>query len=119
MYGLIMSAREFSSDEPYKDMVALKLRTAPNRNRSKQKHEENTIYRPWAIRGVYRGKLNIETKSQEEFGTETSSEVNSPQGGAASRRPAPPSGVEPPGSISNPFSSHDFSYLIKQQKHKQ
>jgi hypothetical protein len=52
MYGLMMSAREFSSDEPEEDMVALKLRTAPDRNRSKQKHDENMIYRPWAIRGV-------------------------------------------------------------------
>jgi hypothetical protein len=52
MYELMMSAREFSSDEPDEDMVALKLRTAPGRNKSKQKHEENTIYRPWAIRGV-------------------------------------------------------------------
>jgi hypothetical protein len=33
-------------------MVPLKLRTAPDRNRSKQKHDENMIYRPRAIRGV-------------------------------------------------------------------
>jgi hypothetical protein len=33
-------------------MVPLKLRTTPNRNRSKQKHDENMIYRPRAIRGV-------------------------------------------------------------------
>jgi hypothetical protein len=33
-------------------MMLLKLRTAPNKNRSKQKHDGNTIYRPWAIRGV-------------------------------------------------------------------
>jgi hypothetical protein len=52
MYGLMMSAREFSSDELEEDMVALKLRTSPNRNRSKQKHDENMIYRPQAIRGV-------------------------------------------------------------------
>jgi hypothetical protein len=44
---------------------------------------------------------------------ETSSEVDSPQGGVASRGPAPPGGEEPPDSISNPFSSRDFSYLIK------
>jgi hypothetical protein len=42
-----------------------------------------------------------------------SSEANTPQGGAASRGPAPPGGVEPQGSFSNFFSSHDFSYLIK------
>jgi hypothetical protein len=52
MYGLIISAREFSSDEPEEDMVVPKLRTAPDRNRLKQKHDENTIYRPWAIWGV-------------------------------------------------------------------
>jgi hypothetical protein len=49
MYGLMMSAREFSSDEPDKDMAALKLRITPNRNRSKQKCNENMIYRPWVI----------------------------------------------------------------------
>jgi hypothetical protein len=52
MYELMMSAREFSSDEPEEDMVAPKLRTTPDRNRSKQKHDENTIYRPWEIQGV-------------------------------------------------------------------
>jgi hypothetical protein len=31
----MMSAREFSSDEPEEDMVAQKLKTAPDRNRSK------------------------------------------------------------------------------------
>jgi hypothetical protein len=29
MYGLMMSAREFSSDEPDEDIVTLKLRTIP------------------------------------------------------------------------------------------
>jgi hypothetical protein len=33
-------------------MMPLKLRTAPDRNRSKQKHDKNTICRPRAIRGV-------------------------------------------------------------------
>jgi hypothetical protein len=37
-------------------MVLLKLRTTPDRNRSKQKHDENTIYRPRAIRGGYIGE---------------------------------------------------------------
>jgi hypothetical protein len=45
-----------------------------------------------------------------------SSEATSPQGGAASRGPTPPGGVEPPGSVSNSFFSHDFSYLIKTTK---
>jgi hypothetical protein len=68
MYGLMTSAREFSSDEPDKDMVALKLRTAPDRNKVKQKHDENTIYRPRAIRGLYRRKLNIEMKHRRKLG---------------------------------------------------
>jgi hypothetical protein len=52
MYGLMMSAREFSSDELDEDMAGPKLGTTPDRNGSKQKHDENMIYRPWAIRGV-------------------------------------------------------------------
>jgi hypothetical protein len=48
----MMSAREFSSDEPEEDMVALKLKTAPDRDKSRQKHDEKTIYRPQAIWGV-------------------------------------------------------------------
>jgi hypothetical protein len=64
-------------------------------------------------RGLYRQKLNIEMKSREENGTETSSGVVSPQGGVAWSGPTPPGGEEPPDSVSCPFSSHDFSYLIK------
>jgi hypothetical protein len=52
MYRLMMSTREFSSDEPDEDMAALKLRTTPDRNMSKQKHDENTIYIPRVIWGV-------------------------------------------------------------------
>jgi hypothetical protein len=44
---------------------------------------------------------------------EMSSGVLSPQGGAAWSGPVPPGGEEPPDSVSCPFSSHDFSYLIK------
>jgi hypothetical protein len=44
---------------------------------------------------------------------ETSSEADTPQGGAARRGPAPPGCVGPLGSVSNSFSSRDFSYLIK------
>jgi hypothetical protein len=55
-------------------------------------------------------------KAQEETGMETSSKANTPQGGAASRGPAPPGGVEPPSSVSNSFSSRDFSYLLKTTK---
>jgi hypothetical protein len=44
---------------------------------------------------------------------EKSSEVDSPQGGAAKRGPMPPGGVGPRSSVSNLFSSRDFSYLVK------
>jgi hypothetical protein len=64
-------------------------------------------------KGLYRQNLYIKTKSQEETGTETSSVVLSPQGGAAWGRPAPPGGEEPPDSVSCPFLSRDFSYLAK------
>jgi hypothetical protein len=67
-------------------------------------------------RGLYRQKINIKTKSWEETGTKTSSAVDTPQGGVASRGPVPPGGVEPPDYVSNPFSSRDFSYLIKMTK---
>jgi hypothetical protein len=97
-------------------MVLLKPRTTPNRNSSKRKHDKNMIYKPRAIRGLYRQKLNIEAKSQEETGMETSFGVVSPQGGAAWSGPAPPGGEEPPDSISYLFSSRDFSYLIKTAK---
>jgi hypothetical protein len=66
--------------------------------------------------GLYRQKLYIETKSQEETGIEKSSGVVSPQCGAAWGGPATPGGAEPPDSFSCPFSSHDFSYLIKTTK---
>jgi hypothetical protein len=47
---------------------------------------------------------------------ETSSGVDSPQGGAARSGPTPPGGEEPPDSVSNPFLSRDFSYLTKTTK---
>jgi hypothetical protein len=97
-------------------MMLLKLGTTPVGNRSKQKHDEKMIYRPQAIQGLYRRKFNNKTKAQEEIGTETSSEAPSPPGGTASRGPAPRGGVGPPGSVSNSFSSCDFSYLIKTTK---
>jgi hypothetical protein len=97
-------------------MMPLKLRTGLDKNRSKQNHDENMIYRPRVIQGLYRQKFNNETKAQEETGTETSSEVTRPQGGAASRGPRHEVVYEPPGSVSNSFSSHDFSYLIKTTK---
>jgi hypothetical protein len=44
---------------------------------------------------------------------ETSSEVFSLQGGAAKGGPVPPVCEEHPDSFSFPFSSRDFSYLVK------
>jgi hypothetical protein len=55
-------------------------------------------------------------KSQEETGTETSSGVVSPQDSVAWSGPTPPGGEEPPDSVSCPFSSRDFAYLIKTTK---
>jgi hypothetical protein len=52
-------------------------------------------------------------KSQEETGTEMSSEVLSHQGGAARGGPVPPVCEEHTDSFSCPFSSRDFSYLVK------
>jgi hypothetical protein len=63
--------------------------------------------------GLYRQKLYIERKSQEETGTKMSSEVFSHQGGVARGGPAPPVCEEHPDSLSCPFLSHDFSYLVK------
>jgi hypothetical protein len=97
-------------------MAPLKLGTTPDKNKSKQKHDENMIYRPRAIRGLYRQKFNNKMKAQEETGMEMSSEATSPPGGMASRGSMPRCGVEPPGSISYSFSSHDFSYLTKTTK---
>jgi hypothetical protein len=107
------SAREFSSDGPDEDIVTQKLKVIPDRNSSKQKHDKKMIYRPRILWGLYRRKLYIEGKSQEETGTEMSSEVFSHQGGAARGGPAPPMCEEHPDSFSCPFSSRDFLYLVK------
>jgi hypothetical protein len=113
MYGLMMSAGEFSLSLLTESMMLPKPRSTPDRNSSKQKHDEKMIYRPQAILGLYKRKLNIEAKSQEETGTKTSSEVVSPQGVVAWSGPAPPVGEKPPDSVSCPFLSRDFSYLTK------
>jgi hypothetical protein len=52
MYGLRMSARGFSSDELDEDMADSKLRTTPDRNSSKRKHDIQTSGNP----GGYIGK---------------------------------------------------------------
>jgi hypothetical protein len=66
--------------------------------------------------GLYRQKLYIEGKSQEETRTEMSSEVFSHQGGAARGGPAPPMCEKHTDSFSCPFLSRDFSYFIKTAK---
>jgi hypothetical protein len=97
-------------------MVLPKLRSTPDRNSLKQ----NTMRKRYTdlgySGGLYRRKLNIEGKSQEEIGTETSSGVSSHQGGAARGGPAPPVCEEHSDSFSCPFSSRDFSYLVKTAK---
>jgi hypothetical protein len=52
MYGLMISAREFSSNGPDEDIVTPKLRAIPDRNSSKQNTTRKMIYRPRVIRGV-------------------------------------------------------------------
>jgi hypothetical protein len=52
-------------------------------------------------------------KPQEETGTETRSGVFSHIGGVARGGPAPPVCETHTDSFSFPFSSHDFSYLLK------
>jgi hypothetical protein len=78
-----------------------------------RKHDIQTSGNPG---GLYRRKSNIETKSQDETGMETSSGVVSQQGGVAWSGLAPPGCEEPPDSVSCLFSSRDFSYLIKTTK---
>jgi hypothetical protein len=63
--------------------------------------------------GLYRRKLYIEGKSQEETETKTSSGVFSHQGGVARGGPTPPVCEEHPDSFSCPFLSRDFLYLVK------
>jgi hypothetical protein len=87
------------------------IETAQNKNTTKTRYTNLG-----QSGGLYRRKLNIEAKSQEETRIETRSGVVSPQGGAAWSGPAPPGGEEPPDFVSCPFSSRDFSYLIKTTK---
>jgi hypothetical protein len=78
MYGLMMSAREFSLDEPDEDMVTLKLRqllTETDRNKNTMRTRYTDLGQS---KGLYRQKLNIEMKSQEETEMKTSSGVVSP-----------------------------------------
>jgi hypothetical protein len=66
--------------------------------------------------GLYRRKLYIEAKSQEETEMETSSKVSSHQGSMARGGPTPPMCEEHPDSFSCPLSSRHFSYLVKTAK---
>jgi hypothetical protein len=113
MYGLIESARGFSSDRPYEDIVTPKPRTIPDRNSLKQNTTRKRYTDLGDSGGLNRRKLYIKTKSQEETGTEKSSGVFSHLGGAARGGPAPPMCEEHTDSFSCPFSSRDFSYLVK------
>jgi hypothetical protein len=106
-------ARGFSSDGPDEDIATSKLRIIPDRNSSKQNTTRKRYTDIGDSGGLYRQKLYIEAKSQEETRTEMSSEVFSHQGGAARGGPASPMCEEHPDSSSCPFSSHDFSYLVK------
>jgi hypothetical protein len=107
------SNQGFSSDGPDEGIATPKLRKIPDRNSSKQ----NTMRKQYTdlgdSGGLYRRKLYIETKSQEETGSETSSGVFSHQGGAARGGPAPLVCEEYTDSFSCPFLSRNFSYLVK------
>jgi hypothetical protein len=47
----------FSLSSLEESMMLPKLRSIPDRNSSKQKHYENTIYRPRVFRGVIKVKI--------------------------------------------------------------
>jgi hypothetical protein len=66
--------------------------------------------------GLYSRKFNNKRKAHDETGSETSSEVITPPGGTARRGPVPRGGVVPMGTVSYPFPSHNFPYLIKTAK---
>jgi hypothetical protein len=110
------SARGFSLDEPDEDIITPKLRAIPDKNSSKQNTTRKRYTDLGDSGGLNRQKLYIETKSQEETGTETSSGVFSHMGGAARGGPAPPVCETYTDSFSCPFSSRDFSYLVKTAK---
>jgi hypothetical protein len=63
--------------------------------------------------GLYSQKFDNKRKAQDETGSETSSEAITPHGGADRRGPVPWGGVVPSGTVSCPFPSHNFPYLIK------
>jgi hypothetical protein len=94
-------------------MTPPSLRSTPDRNSSKQNTTRKRYTDLGDSGGLNRRKLYIETKSQEENGTKTSSGVVSHRGGAARGGPAPPVCETHTDSFSCPFSSRNFSYLVK------
>jgi hypothetical protein len=116
MYGLMMSTKAFSLDDPEEDMAALDLRMKSG----KTDQNENTMRKRYTdlgeSGGLYRQKFNNKRKAQDETGSETNSGAITPPGGAASKGPVPWCGVVPPGTVSYSFLSRCFSYLIKTTK---
>jgi hypothetical protein len=110
------SAGGFSLDEPDEDIITSKPRAIPDRNNSKQNMTRKRDTDLGDSGGLNRQKLYIETKSQEENKTETSSGVFSHRGGAARGGPTPPVCETHTNSFSCPFSSRDFSYLVETAK---
>ena len=99
----MISSKESPSADLVEDIVAYKSGILPGRNRSKQKHDENTIYKPRGIGGLYITKFHIKRKVLGENESEAESGVDSPLGGAARGGSAPQGGVSHPGSIPSLF----------------
>jgi hypothetical protein len=97
-------------------MASPSLRSTPDRNSSKQNTTRKRYTDLGDSGGLNKRKLYIETKPQEETRTETSSEVFSHLAGAARGGPVPPVCETHTDSFSCPFSSRDFSYLVKTAK---
>jgi hypothetical protein len=97
-------------------MAPPSLRSTPDRNSSKQNTTRKRYTDLGDSEGLNRRKLYIKTKSQEETGTEMSSGVLSHLGGTARGGSAPPMCEKYTDSFSCPFSSRDFSYLVKTAK---
>ena len=85
-------------------------RVCPGRNRSKRKYDENTIYEPREIQGLYITKFHIKRKVLGENESEAESGVDSPPGDAAKGGPVPQGGVSHPGSVSVIFFLRSFPY---------
>jgi hypothetical protein len=97
-------------------MTSPSLRSTPDRNSLKQNTTRKRYTDLGDSGGLNRRKLYIETKPQEETGMEKSSGVFSHIGGATRGGPAPPMCEIHTDFFSSPFSSRDFSYLVKTAK---